>query len=91
MPPGSGKATFLGATPERLIERQGDRIKTEALAGTAPSEGADLLRSAKHRAEHQLVVAEIERRLRPLCAELSVAIEPLPRHLKDVVHLQTAD
>jgi len=95
-----GKSTFLGATPERLIERRGDRIRTEALAGTAASQtagavaghrddGADLLRSAKNRAEHQLVVAEIERRLRPLCAELSVAIEPRPRHLKDVVHLQT--
>ncbi len=94
-----GKATFLGATPERLIERHGDLIRTEALAGTAVSsaagssregdDGEGLLDSAKNREEHRLVVAEIERRLRPFCAELTVTTEPRRRRLKDVIHLQT--
>lgn len=40
---GSTLATFVGATPERLIQRDGDRIRTEALAGsiaTTPPNGS---------------------------------------------------
>lgn len=89
---GRDRATFLGATPERLISRRGDTIDTEALAGSIESGGEGgvrLLQSGKDRREHQLVVDEIKRRLRPLCALLDVADRPRIRELRDVLHLLT--
>lgn len=89
----AGGATFLGATPERLFEKRGARVRTEALAGSIdPSvadAGARLLASAKDRAEHAFVVRDIERRLAPLCVELSVASAPELRALPHVLHMRT--
>ncbi|MCB9581151.1 MAG: isochorismate synthase [Polyangiaceae bacterium] len=81
---------FLGATPERLVEKRGREIRTEALAGSAPR-GADaaLLASAKDRAEHRHVVDEIRARLEALGARVEVASEPELRALSHVVHLRT--
>lgn len=89
---GRERATFLGATPERLISRRGETIDTEALAGSIESGGeggARLLQSGKDRQEHQLVVDEIRRRLGPLCAVLKLPEEPRVRELRDVFHLLT--
>ncbi len=89
---GRERATFLGATPERLISRRGETIDTEALAGSIESGGeggARLLQSGKDRQEHQLVVDEIRRRLGPLCASLDLPDEPRIRELRDVFHLLT--
>lgn len=97
-----GDATFLGATPERLIARRGDEVFTEALAGTSargaearggassaagPAQG--LLRSGKDLAEHELVVREILSALSPYCDDLWSAARPVLRRLRDVVHLHT--
>jgi isochorismate synthase len=86
-----GTATFLGATPERLISRRGDRVESEALAGTCPaSDGAArLLGSGKDRAEHAYVVRAIEGVLRPLCRRLDSPAEPGVRRLAHVLHLHT--
>ncbi len=86
------RSTFLGATPERLITRRGRSIATEALAGSiAPGgEGAErLLASGKDLQEHQLVVDELVRRLRPLCQRLEVGDQPRVRALREVLHLLT--
>ncbi len=86
------RSTFLGATPERLITRRGASIATEALAGSiAPGgEGAErLLHSGKDLREHELVVDQIVRRLRPLCDRLEVDSRPRVRALRDVLHLLT--
>lgn len=84
------RKTFLGATPERLVLRRGDRVWSEALAGTAaPGEATALRRSAKDLDEHQLVVSELVERLRPLCLELRAPAKPSSRTLNDVVHLLT--
>ena len=98
------EAVFVGATPERLIQRAGDRIHTEALAGsiaTASQSGAAksaesvqaaaraLLASSKDRSEQTVVVRAIEEVLRPLCAELDVPAEPEIRELRHVLHLET--
>lgn len=83
---------FLGATPERLVSRRGRSITTEALAGSIASgaEGAErLLRSGKDLQEHQLVVDDIVRRLRPHCDRLTVEPRPRVRELRDVLHLLT--
>lgn len=88
-----GQATFLGATPERLIEKRGDKIETEALAGSAggcrPETVALLLQSAKERAEHDPVLREILSALRPFCEDLNHTAEPTVRQLRSLLHLQT--
>lgn len=88
---------FVGATPERLIERAGDRIFTGALAGSiAMPEGTEhgvqaraLLGSRKDRGEQDLVVQTIERVLAPLCTEIEVPDQPEIRTLRQVLHLHT--
>jgi isochorismate synthase len=84
-------ATFLGATPERLVSRRGNVVESEALAGTCPaSEGASrLLESGKDRAEHGYVVRAIDVALRPLCRRLDSPPEPGVRRLSHVLHLHT--
>ncbi|MEM6456254.1 MAG: isochorismate synthase [Acidobacteriota bacterium] len=83
-------ATFLGATPERLIARRGLRVETEALAGSLPlGEEARLLDSPKDAEEHALVVEAILEHLRPLCRELDVPDAPGIRRLREVLHLRT--
>lgn len=89
---GCDGATFLGATPERLVARRGARIETEALAGSiavGEAQARQLLASQKDLQEHELVVEEIVRRLQPLCASLEVAAAPRIRTLREVLHLHT--
>jgi len=93
-----GGRTFLGATPERLVETQGRHFRTIALAGTrgrgrdADEDdrlGTDLLASEKDREEHQVVVTMLRETLRPLVDDLQIAARPhLVRH-RTVQHLAT--
>jgi menaquinone-specific isochorismate synthase len=78
--PKSGVA-FLGASPERLFNREGNVIVSEAVAGTRPrglssedDEGLreDLLHSAKDLSEHTYVRNGIGEALAPLCEELEI-------------------
>lgn len=86
-----GDVGFVGASPERLVSRRGDRVATEALAGSVArtSGGGALLASRKDRGEQQLVVDAIETALAPLCHSLEVPREPEIRELRDVLHLRT--
>lgn len=88
-----GGATFLGATPERLVSRRGRMIRTEALAGSIDADRADraeeLLASSKDAAEHAYVVRAIAEALSPLCARLDHPPEPRIQRLRHVLHLQT--
>lgn len=85
-----GAATFLGATPERLISRRGPAVATEALAGSAGAERApELLDNPKDAAEHAYVVRAIARALEPLCDSLEYPATPGIRRLRHVVHLRT--
>lgn len=88
----SGSSTFLGATPERLVQKQGLDVFTEAVAGSirAGHEARDaLLGSQKDRAEHAFVVREIVRQLEPLSTTLWHAPEPQVRALRHLLHLCT--
>jgi menaquinone-specific isochorismate synthase len=67
---------FIGASPERLVSRCGDRVRTEAVAGTrsrgdsARADAAlrdELLESEKDRREHAFVADAIRQRLEALC------------------------
>ena len=85
-----GGTAFVGASPERLVCKRGLSVSTEALAGTAASGGHEsLLRSNKDLREQRLVVEEIVRALRPLCAHMDVPEEPQARTLRGLVHLVT--
>lgn len=93
-----GGASFIGASPERLVRVSRGRIETEALAGstrrgaTASEDAAlasALLRSEKDRREHRLVIDSIVRRVAPLGVHLDFAESPQLRKLANVQHLQT--
>jgi menaquinone-specific isochorismate synthase len=90
-PPGGG--TLVAATPERLVRRDGDAVRCDALAGTinAAHEGgaAALLASTKDRWEHDLVVRAIREALEDAGAIVEAPGEPAVRSLRHVLHLCT--
>jgi menaquinone-specific isochorismate synthase len=88
-----GNSTFLGATPEQLIQKRGLEIRTEAVAGSISAEDATaaarLLESDKDIREHEFVVSEILRLLGPLTSELAAAPRREVHRLRTVLHLRT--
>jgi isochorismate synthase len=93
-----GRASFIGATPERLVRVEGRRVRTMCLAGSArrgaderddEAQGAGLLADAKERREHELVVRAITDALQPLCRQLDVPAEPVLMRMPNVQHLAT--
>ncbi|HXZ99042.1 MAG TPA: isochorismate synthase [Candidatus Binatia bacterium] len=94
----AGTGTFLGATPETLVRRSGDRVVSVPHAGTAarsgdPDEdrnaGRALLHSPKDRHEHALVVDAVAAQLSPHCSDLRVDREPHLAGTAAVWHLAT--
>jgi len=85
-----GGATFLGASPERLVGKIGERVRTEALAGTiARGNEQRLLGSQKDRLEQGLVVTQILECLAPFCKVLDHTEKPTICSLTHVLHLRT--
>jgi len=91
-------AAFVGASPELLVRRDGERAQTVALAGTTRRSadpavddhlGEQLLRSDKDRGEQQIVAARIERALDPVSLWVAVADEPALVKVQNVQHLAT--
>ena len=86
-------STFLGATPERLIQKQGLNLVTEALAGSTRSGdqqlAADLRNSQKESEEHGHVVSAIVGSLGSRCSQLTYPEAPEFRELRDILHLRT--
>lgn len=89
-----GQACFCGATPERLFEKRGRTVITDAIAGSigadAPDAEARLVASAKDRREHRPVVEHLLERLAPLSDSIDAPAEPTVRRLPNVFHLQTS-
>lgn len=94
---GNGQS-FIGASPERLLSIQNQRLVTDALAGSAPrgrSRDQDtalaksLLKSDKERREHQLVVDFITQRLAQFGLNVHLAQEPALLRLSNIQHLHT--
>ncbi|NBC19318.1 MAG: isochorismate synthase [Bacteroidetes bacterium] len=95
MQPTDGTA-FLGATPERLFERDGRIVRSEAVAGTRPRGTSvqddarlrtELFESDKDRREHTFVRRSIEERLAALSTDLQVDDEPSEMKLARGRHL----
>lgn len=89
---------FLGASPERLVTLRGQRVASDAIAGTAtrPAEAAleaeamkRLIASAKDRSEHDIVVRHIREAIEPFTTELRVGAEPEVQRLRRLLHLRT--
>jgi menaquinone-specific isochorismate synthase len=88
---------LVGATPELLVRRDGDQVRSLVLAGTTsrgstPEEdarlAAELQASAKEIEEHQYAAASVRDALAPLCESLDVSpVELLT--LPNVHHLGT--
>ncbi|MDQ6750767.1 MAG: isochorismate synthase, partial [Actinomycetota bacterium] len=95
---GSGDATFVGATPELLVRREGQRAGTIALAGSTRRSadpavdahlGEQLLHSAKDREEQAIVARRIQRTLRKHSLWVTAAPDPVLVRMANIQHLAT--
>jgi menaquinone-specific isochorismate synthase len=92
-PPGAG--ALVAATPERLVQRDGNVVRCDALAGSISSEGdleeatQALLASAKDRREHAIVVDAVRAVLEGAGGIVDAPAEPTVRALRHVLHLYT--
>jgi salicylate biosynthesis isochorismate synthase/menaquinone-specific isochorismate synthase len=95
---GRGDAAFVAASPELLVRREGQRASTLALAGSTRRSadpavddhlGEQLLRSAKDREEHAIVVNRIARALRTRSVWVTTAPEPQVVKMANIQHLAT--
>lgn len=93
-----GDATFVGASPELLLEKTARSIRVNPLAGSAPrgegeaddrAIGEALMHSAKDRQEHALVVDDVAARLVPLLRDLQIPAQPSLRRMATVQHLSS--
>jgi isochorismate synthase len=95
---GRGEGTFVAASPELLVRREGQRASTVALAGSIGRSadpavddhlGERLLRSEKDREENAIVVRRITRALGPLAVWVTAAPEPALVRVANIQHLAT--
>jgi isochorismate synthase len=95
---GRGDATFVAASPELLVRREGHRLSTLALAGSMRRSadpavddhlGQQLMRSDKDREEHAIVIRRIERTLRPHALWVTATPEPTLVRVANIQHLGT--
>ena len=91
-------AALVGASPELLVARDGDRVICRPFAGSAPratdpalddAAGVALARSAKNRHEHQLVVDAMRAALQLLCDNLTIPATPQLSRTAALWHLST--
>ncbi len=90
---------FVGASPELLVSRHGDIVRSHPLAGTAPRSGdpttdartaAALVASTKDQIEHRVVIDVVHDTLLPWCSYLDWEPEPSIVTVANVQHLGTA-
>ncbi|MFJ3493661.1 isochorismate synthase DhbC [Streptomyces sp. NPDC086091] len=90
--------TLLGASPELLVSRHGDRVVSNPLAGSIPRSddlaedvrrAAALLESVKDLHEHAVVVDAVHQALAPYCATLDVPARPSLIRTATMWHLST--
>jgi len=95
---GTPELALVGASPELLVRRDGERAQTVALAGTTRRSadpavddhlGEQLLRSDKDRGEQRIVTERIERALDPVSLWVAAAEEPVLVKVQNVQHLAT--
>lgn len=89
---------FIGASPERLVKKQGTNVFSTCLAGSISrgqtkaeddALGEELLNDHKNRVEHQYVVGMIKEALEESCEEVILPDEPQLMKMRDIQHLYT--
>ncbi|WIM68693.1 isochorismate synthase [Corynebacterium breve] len=90
---------LVGSSPEVLVRRQGNKVTSYPLAGSAPrnfydkaadeAAGQALASSAKDHEEHAYVVEHIRQILAPLCSSLSISDQPILDKTNEMWHLAT--
>jgi isochorismate synthase len=95
---GTPEAAFVGASPELLVRRDGQRAQTVALAGTTRRSadpavddhlGEQLIGSTKDREEQAIVARTIERTLEPVSLWVAATDDPVLVKVHNVQHLAT--
>ncbi|MFC8897960.1 isochorismate synthase DhbC [Streptomyces cinereoruber] len=90
--------TLLGASPELLVSRRGDRLVSNPLAGSTPRSddlaedvrrAAALLESAKDLHEHAVVVDAVHQAMAPYCSAIDVPARPSLIRTAAMWHLST--
>lgn len=88
---------FAGSSPERLYLRRGDRILSEAVAGTVsrggnPDEDSELgfrlLTSDKDVREHGFVVRAVKEQLEKICSNVTVSVDNQLLKLSEGQHIK---
>ena len=94
----SGQSCFIGASPERLIKKEGKQIFSACLAGSTQRGtdesmdeqlGLELLSDEKNRSEHEFVVSMMRKAMEEQCIELDIPTEPILMKLANIQHLYT--
>lgn len=89
---------MIGASPELLVSRFGDIVRSRPMAGTARRSSdptvdarlaAALLASTKDREEHQITIDMVHDTLLPWCSYLDAEPEPSVMAVANVQHLAT--
>jgi len=89
---------FVGASPELLVSRSGDIVRSHPMAGTAARGGdpstdarlaAALLASTKDREEHQITIDMVHDTLLNWCSYVDYEAEPSIVPVANVQHLAT--
>jgi menaquinone-specific isochorismate synthase len=89
---------MIGASPELLVSRSGDVVRSHPLAGTAPRSGDPavdarianaLVASTKDQLEHRLTIDMVHDTLLPWCSYLDEEAEPSIVAVANVQHLGT--
>lgn len=89
---------FVGASPERLVKKNGSNLYTACLAGSigrgeALAEddllGETLLNDQKNLIEHQYVVEMIREAMSEVCEEVILPDKPQLLKLRDIQHIYT--
>ena len=89
---------FVGASPELLVARHGDVVRSHPLAGTAARTGdpsadarlaAALIASTKDQVEHRVVIDVVHETLLPWCSYVDWEAEPSIVTVANVQHLGT--
>ena len=90
--------TLVGASPELLIKKVGNKIIANPLAGSEAKQDSladdkriteQLMNSKKDRYEHELVIKSIVQALKPLCQTLTVPKQPSIIGTQTMWHLST--
>ena len=90
--------TLIGASPELLVARRGDFVRSQPMAGTtgrSPDPAADarfaasLLASQKDRVEHQITIDMVHDTLLAWCSYLDAETEPQVVSIANLHHLAT--